>query len=174
MGPLMETVLTLSTAFLPKFCARGCEQTLTPIMHGRFFRNIKGNLCYDGNSQKKYKTSIRCFDYLPPAFLKCGIGEPVEVGCIVPLFQETHTHITRLLKPPVDGSLSLKACASTQQTNQRLPFRLEHDVLTIDSTHERHWIISYRPQLSMRFLGYTLKTHEWDNKTSWELELEEI
>lgn len=170
----METVLTLSTAFLPKFCARGCEQTLTPIMHGRFFRNIKGDLCYAGSSQKKYKTVIRCFDYLPPAFLKCSIGEQVEVGCIVPLFQETHTKTTQLLKPPVEGSVALKACSTNNQTHPCPVFHFKHDVLIIDSAHEDHWMIIYRPQLSMRFLGYTLKTNEWDNKTSWELELEEI
>jgi hypothetical protein len=169
----LETVLSISSLGFPIFSARGCTQTLEPIAQDHhFFRNIHGDLIFNGSHSKKYKTRIQCKDHYPPATDQLRIGDMVEVSCIS-ILSQTYTGNSvqnlsvPLQKKPVLGSIHISS------GDAEIPFEWDGKSLIFTCSFERI-LISYRPILIMRFLGYSFSTLEWDMKTEWSMTFEEV
>ncbi len=168
----LETVLSISSLGFPIFSARGCEQILEPISQDhQFFRNIDGDLIFNGHSCKKYKTRIQCKDHYPPATDRLTIGDIVEVSCLSTLCQ---TYIN--IKQSLEIELQKKAVIDSIDVScdhQNIPFELKGTTIFLPSV-SGNVLVSYRPILTMRFLGYSFSTHEWDMTTEWSMTFEEM
>lgn len=157
----METVLTLSVGGLPPFSARGCIQSLTPVSTGTFRRTIQQKLVYLGSPEKKYRTLIKCTDKTAIATAGLFPGAIVEVGCIQTVSQKIDENEVVLERSPIPGSLYVDGGEIVLCDGAR--------VVVTGGTY-----VTYRPILTMRILRYALSTEEWEGKSSWELEAEEL
>lgn len=175
----METVLTLGSASLPPFAARGCVQTLTPLPLGEMRRTVNGVLEHIGQTKHfKYKSVITCQDKASPCLEGLWRGQEVEVGCLVRLHQEMKRtekgYETTLLRPAVEGSVE-----ATDKDGTPFEGEVRGQVVLIPMSEISHApnapvFVSYAPQLHMRVISFQIKTDEWGATVGWTLELEEI
>lgn len=79
-----STVLTIMGVGIPPYSSRGIRQTLTPISAAaNLRRTINGELIDLSPVQfKKYKSSLSCNDFQPPALDGIWPGLQITVGCI--------------------------------------------------------------------------------------------
>lgn len=168
----METELTISIGGLPPLSARGCEQELTPIIQGEFHRTINGDLIYLGeNFHTKYKSTVTCNDKTAIATDGLHRGSEIKLGCIQRLWQKIEPDQIELNldKLPVPESI----CALDKDNNP-IPIKFaDKHLVTLETPHQGGFIC-YRPLLSMRVIGYNLRTNEWGIKVGWQIECEEI
>ena len=164
----MESVLILSRGGLPPFSARGCTQELIPIALGECRRTINGELVFLGQGGKKYRSNITCADQTVIATDDVQPGMVVTVQCIQRLWQRVSGGEAQLERDFVPESL---AAISEDKHTVEIAFVKDRQI-KLHTTLPA--FISYRPILNMRVVSYSLKTDEWQLKTSWKLELEEV
>lgn len=157
----METELSLSIGGFPPFSARGCVQELTPISTGKFRRTIGQKLVYLGSSEVKYRSIIRGEDKQSLATAGLHAGAVITLGCIQMISQKIESNVVVLERDFVAGSLSIQDGEIVSVEGRRV-------VVTGGA------FITYRPILTMRVIRYSLSTHEWEMKNTWELEMEEL
>ncbi|MEN8237079.1 MAG: hypothetical protein ABFQ95_06010 [Pseudomonadota bacterium] len=165
-----ETELTLSIGGLPPFSARGCTQSLTPIVNGELRRTVNGELIYTGNSlHEKYKSVIKGVDKSAAAFDAIWVGAKVKVGCIQRLWQKFSGDKVVLSRDPVVGSV-----IAQDNTSQNIEVRSckGRNIKLLKPVEEGY--ISYCPYLDMRVVDLSYATDEWGMQVSWELVLEEV
>lgn len=172
----MQTELTLSLGGFPPLSARGCVQDLRPVAQGAFRRTINGDLLFVGvGRDHKYRSTIRCSDQAPLATMP--VGAEVTVGCIQQLCQKVSSKgepTTVLLeRTPREHSLMIIDDQRQMFTDFVLDPKDNETVLRL-GPHSRDLYVFYHPLLRMRLVSFTLTTDEWQNKTGWTLELEEI
>lgn len=169
----MQTELTLSMGGLPPLSARGCIQDLKPLSQGECVRMLDGHLIFVGQPGHKYRTTIRCSDENVLATGDLTVGQTVTVGCIQRLCQKVAAHSEPvevvLERPPVPGSISMV----TEDKGEVPTFPIEGQHFHVPP-FDQDLFIFYAPLLNMRVLSLTLTTDEWNLKTSWSLEMEEV
>jgi hypothetical protein len=141
---MTDTLLVLSEMGIPRYSARGLEQTLAPIAAaGVVRRTINGELAdFSYAAFRKYASKITCRDQRAPALDGIWIGQVLTVACVAELAYPESSTPQRV---PVSGS---------QRTEDGFVF--------------------YRPVLSMMVTGFNTATDEWAADVQWELELEEV
>jgi hypothetical protein len=173
----VETQITLNRGGFPPFSARGCTQTLTPLVNGELRRTVNGELLFTGSAgHQKYRTRLQCLDASSPALDGIARGEPVEVGCIARLVQEvvgdatiTNVLLSRTAVPGSARATTLKGeevaieSVDARQVNFQQPIRFGEKIY-----------LSYQPVLTMRVLSFHLEINEWGALVGWRLDLEEI
>ncbi|MDR3285356.1 MAG: hypothetical protein LBS83_01585 [Holosporales bacterium] len=168
----MQTDLTLSIGGLPPMSARGCVQELKPIAQGVFKRTINGELIFVGNADHKYTSTIKCSDAIPLATEGLQIGTQICVGCIQLLCQkiESGTKTVVLERDVVPGSVQV-----FDENNQNIDdFSVENRTIFLNNQQQKERFVSYNPLLNMRVVSFSLLTDEWNMKSWWTLELEEV
>lgn len=168
----METQLRLSVGGFPPFSARGCVQELFLISDGRFSRTVNGELLYLGGSYEggghKYKTVITCQDKAPLASEGLVRGLEVDVECLQRLTQKVSGKSVVLERDPVGGSLEIikkdLSCVGIYVQKDR-------NIVFVENIEG---FVTYRPRLKMRVVSFSLSSQEWDMKSQWRLEMEEI
>lgn len=148
-----SSILVLAGIGVPPYSARGLKQTLTPIGSAlNLKRTINGELLdLSDEVLRKYASTITGTDQDPPALDLVWPGRMLTVSCIVELSQEgTLTGMDALIeddlgRPPVTW-----------------PAR------------EADGFLFYRPQLSMRVVGWDINRDEWGAVADWTLNLEEV
>ena len=171
---MQESVLILERVGFPPLSARGCEQTLTPLISGDLKRTINGDLIYVGQKgHHKYHSIIKCHDKVTPAFEGLWRGSLVKVGCLQKLAQEIISDQLILLKHEiVPGSVNV-----IDNNHKKLGFQMAEGraiTLEIPIRLGQKAYVFYRPYLMMRVINFKVMTQEWQFSTQWELELEEV
>lgn len=173
----MQTDLTLSMGGLPPMSARGCIQEIKPISQGEFRRTINGDLIFLGHSNHKYYSKIECHDKTVLATEGLQIGTHVSVGCIQKLCQKVNPddkaadRVIHLERSYVPDSVYIVDEQNHPYTNFK--FTQDHRSLIL-SPYAAPLFVFYAPVLEMRVVSFQLTTDEWNMKTGWKLELEEI
>ena len=169
----METELILNIGGLPPLSARGCKQELMPIQQGSFMRTINGELVLVGGGDLKYRSTIECEDKTTMATNGLYPGSELMVGCIQRLWEKVSNDAANeavtLERYPVTGSVVVM----DEDQKQVLVEKVDGKTVHLKDRAKTYYI-SYRPWLNMRAITYSLNTNEWDLKSGWTLELEEI
>lgn len=171
----MQTELTLSRGGLPPMSARGCIQELKSLPQGEFKRTINGELVFIGHGTHKYISTVKCTDQTVMATEGLQIGDEIIVGCIQQLCQKIPPHSKSLdiilERIPIPQSIYI----IDEKKKDYLDFRYKNNSNKVHiSPFSKDLFIFYNPQLRMRVLSFILTTDEWNMKTGWTLELEEI
>jgi hypothetical protein len=88
-----DTLLVLSGVGVPPYSARGLTQTLEPIEASTQLRRTVNGALVDLSYEpfRKYKSTISCQDYEPPAVDGIWPGQVVTVECVAELCFPTAT-----------------------------------------------------------------------------------
>ncbi|MDR0633092.1 MAG: hypothetical protein LBF84_03050 [Holosporales bacterium] len=172
----METSLTLSIGGLPPLSARGCTQELKPKPQGFFKRTLNGDLIFVGNSSHKYISTIKCSDSIPIATEGLQIGTPVLVGCIQPLCQKISISEESSKSVTLERDVIVNSVQIFDAENRDCPdFTVDGRIVTIPNPPQYVGLfVSYYPILNMRVTSFVLTTDEWNMKSGWQLDLEEV
>ena len=176
---MYESELKLERVGFPPFCARHCQQTLTPVLNGAFMRTVNGQLVYTGRKEHhKFQSTIRCQDKLVPSLDGIWRGSSLTVECLQRLSQEiTVGEEITLSRDPVDHSVF--AMDHQQQPYEILAVK-GRSVFLKDNGEEGFrqtgykLYLFYRPRLHMCVMSYHVMTDEWGFSCGWQLDLEEI
>ena len=140
-----STILRLTGMGVTPYSARGLQQTLSPIQASQQLRRTINGSLVDFSS-----TQFRKFQ----SSISGDDQDPPAVNAVWPG--------TELV---VDCICELSYEASTGA-----PDRQE---VAGSIRYQDEWIF-YRPQLTMRVVGFSVQKNEYDAQVSWTLELEEI
>lgn len=140
-----DTDLIISGMGIPRWSARGLDQTLQPDPASiSMRRTVNGDLLDLSSSQfRKYQSTITCRDHRTPAIEGIWPGQELTVDCIAELSYET-----------MSGSPSRTVVEGSE--------RVENDYTF------------YRPRLSMRVAGFRTSRDEFADEVAWTLELVEV
>lgn len=176
----METELIIEGISFPPLSARGCEQQLTLSPQGQFRRTVSGKLCFIGQKSKKYHSIIKCSDTTTLASSGVfGRGDTLRVGCLQRLWQKTTGGIVHLERKAVEGSIAV-----IDQKQNAIPFRvINNESIEVISSSQAdlnatsakpNFFCCFRPWMTMKILDIKFFASEWNFKSGWQLELEEI
>lgn len=175
----METELIIEGMDFPPLSARGCEQQLTLAPQGQFRRTVSGKLCFIGQKSKKYHSIIKCHDTTVLASSHIfNRGDTLRVGCLQRLWQKTTGGRLLLERKAVEGSIAV-----IDQQQNPIPFQIIDDEIievfapSIEQNTislKPNFFCSFRPWLNMKILDIKFYASEWDFKSGWQLELEEV
>jgi hypothetical protein len=172
----METELILSGMGFPPLTARGCTQSLIPLIPGELRRTINGQLHYLGReTHHKYKSRIECSDQNPAGLNRLWVGSALTVCCIQTIVQVVlpshHDGPIALVRPARDDSIQVM-----DELQQPVAFQVgpNHTLHLQNTEREKEVFILFQPILHMRLTDFSLHTQEWGNCGKWWLTLEEI
>lgn len=143
------TLLRLDPIGVPPYSARKLNQTLEPIDGAaQLARTVNGELTdlSDGETFRKYKSTISCTDQQMPALSGVWPGMILTVDCVAEL-----SYLT-------GGSPEREIAGTTADP----------------ATDTQDGFVFYRPRLTMRVVGYSTNITEWDADIAWRLDLEEV
>lgn len=148
-----QTILAIDLIALADGAARGLSQTLEPIEQAaQLRRTVNGTLVDVSNPAfRKYRSTIRGRDQLPPALDGVWPGLAVTVQCIAELAFLPASGIGS----GSEGDMALRPVVA-------------------GSEREEGALVFYRPELSMLVRSVTQETDEWGAAVSWTIELEEV
>ena len=165
----MPSILCIGGFECPAKTIANCKQILKTIDIGTVKRNINGDLIKLRNSRKLW-TSIICQDEYIPDLLTYEIGDTAQIGCIQRLWKKVTPEQTCILKRrPYDKSVlghnkkgDIIYSFEEQGGDQKLliPKNVE--------------FISYRPWVTIMITKIETTYQDWDMKTEWRLEGEEV
>lgn len=165
----MESLLSIEGLSFPRFSSRDARQTIYPVKWGEFRRTVNGDLKYVGlPGQDKYKSVINCDDEVLPPFHQNWVGQDAKIGSLA-LLSETH-------KVDETGVIRLhRAAVQNQIICDVAHIECEGREVKFPKAHEGEYVtVQYRPILHAKITHFVVKDHEWDNKVSWQLEVEEV
>lgn len=165
----METELKIEVLgqgnVIPPFSARGCVQTLAPIVRGELHRTVNGDLVrVGGENLTKYHSRITCKEKQSLALGGVVVGARVRLSSIQRLVEPVSAEAFHLKYSAVPGSLYFIPDSGN-------PIPMEGTQLP---PGHGAGFVSYRPILEMMITHYTLETDEWGMTVGWKIELEEI
>lgn len=146
----IPTDLRLDPIGVPPYSARNINQTLEPIDGAaQLARTVNGELIdlSDGETFRKYKSTISCTDQQMPALSGVWPGMTLTVDCIVEL---------------------------SYLTGSGAPEREIAGTTSDPATRTEGSFTFYRPRLTMMVVGYSTNFTEWDADIAWRLDLEEV
>jgi hypothetical protein len=144
------TELRLDPIGVPPYSARNINQTLEPIDGAaQLARTVNGELIdlSDGETFRKYKSTISCTDQQMPALSGVWPGMELTVDCVVEL-----SYLT------AGGSPEREVAGTTEDPATRI----------------EGGFTFYRPRMTMRVVSYQANFTEWDADLAWQISLEEV
>ncbi len=141
-----ETLLVISGDGLPPYAVRGITQTLEPIQAAaNIRRTVNGTAVNLSASQfQKYRSTISCTDFQPPAFDNVWPGDVLTIDCVKELAY-------------LDGS----------------PSGPQRDVVPGSERTESGYVF-YRPRLTMMMISKSEEADEYSAENPWSAEFEEV
>ena len=146
LSPNAFTLLRMIGIGVPPYSARGLKQSLAPIdQAANLRRTVNGSLKdISFDGFQKYKSTVSVTDQRPPNFDGLWPGKTVTIDCVAELSYTPDEGQSRQ-RPAVPGS--------------------EH-------TEDAH--VVYRPRLTMKVMGWSTDTDEYDASVGWSIDLEEV
>jgi len=140
------SLLVISGDGLPPYAVRGLTQTLELIpAASNLRRTVAGGLVNLSASQfRKYRSTISCTDFQPPAFDDVWPGDVRTIGCVKEVSY-------------LDGSPS---------GPQRTP--------VAGSERVENGYVFYRPELTMMMISKSESVEEYSAENPWTSEWEEV